>query len=146
MTELMTPLGEIVENAGLFLENVNVRRAGKRSAVTVTVDLPDGPGGVSSDQLAEVTREISRFLDDSDQAPAGEYVLEVTTPGATRPLHTEREFGRAVGRYVIVHQEGTKYRGLLVKCEGGKITLSIDDETREFEIASLDRARMDVNL
>lgn len=146
MTDLHDVLAPIVADAGLFLEEARLAPAGKRTTLRVVVDLPEGPGGVSSDQLTEVSREISRFLDDSPAAPKGEYLLEVTTPGATRELATEREFGRAVGRYVIVHCQGTKHRGLLQSVEGGKITLSIDGTETEFALADLDRARMDVNL
>lgn len=99
--ELTRHLEPVVTEAGLFLEGVSVSPAGRRTVVRVVVDLADGPGGVSSDALAEVSREVSRALDGSDLL-TGPYTLEVTTPGVDRPLTDPRHFRRAVGRLVAV--------------------------------------------
>ncbi|NCD19392.1 MAG: ribosome maturation factor RimP [Actinobacteria bacterium] len=99
--ELTRHLEPVVAEAGLFLEGVSVSPAGRRTVVRVVVDLADGPGGVSSDALAEVSREVSRALDGSDLL-TGPYTLEVTTPGVDRPLTDPRHFRRAVGRLVAV--------------------------------------------
>lgn len=101
-SELLTPhLEPVVAAAGLYLEGVSVSPAGRRTVVRVIVDLPDGPGGVSSDALAEVSRAVSRSLDEAGVLP-GPHVLEVTTPGVDRPLTEARHFRRAVGRRVAV--------------------------------------------
>lgn len=98
---LTTHLEPVVAGAGLFLEGVSVSAAGRRTVVRVVVDLVDGPGGVSSDALAEVSRAVSRALDDAGLVP-GPHTLEVTTPGVDRPLTEPRHFRRAVGRLVTV--------------------------------------------
>ncbi|MDO5026103.1 MAG: ribosome maturation factor RimP [Trueperella sp.] len=94
LTELLEP---VVAQAGLFLEQVRLVRAGKYSTLQVTVDLPDGPGGVDSDKIAEVTRAVSGLLDQADPI-AGSYTLEVSTPGAERELTSARHFSRTIGR------------------------------------------------
>jgi len=98
--DLEHALAPVVENAGLFLEGVTVKSAGKRSVVAVVVDIIDGPGAVTSDQLGEVSRAISTAMDQLKEAPRGAYTLEVTTPGATRELTDLRHFRRAEGRLV----------------------------------------------
>ena len=84
MTEsISAALDEVVASCGLYLETVKVGRGGKNLVVKVVVDLPSGPGGVDSDRLTEVSRDISQRLDDVDLVQ-GAYTLEVSTPGAER--------------------------------------------------------------
>ena len=75
LTELLTP---VVEQAGLFLEGVETTRAGRYSTVRVIVDLPDGPGDLDLDAVAEVTQTVSDALDEADPVK-GQYTLEVTS-------------------------------------------------------------------
>ena len=106
---LSSLLAPVVAAENLLLEGVTVRASGKRRVVVVTVDLPDGPGGVGSDQLAGVSRAVSAALDADDAFP-GPYVLEVSTPGVGRPLTEPRHFRRAAGRLVSLQ---TRARGTL---------------------------------
>ena len=104
ITELVAPE---VEALGLYLESVALKRAGKYTSVIVTVDLLEGPGGVDSEQLAQLSRKISGVLDAQDPIE-GAYTLEVSTPGAERELTTPRHFSRAQGhlvKFVLVSGE-----------------------------------------
>ncbi|HET6530487.1 MAG TPA: ribosome maturation factor RimP [Actinoplanes sp.] len=90
--------------AGYDLEDVHLSRAGRRYLLRVLVD---ADGGISLDDIAVVSREISRALDDADVAEgevlAGEYQLEVSSPGVDRPLTQPRHWRRNVGRLVTVN-------------------------------------------
>ena len=67
----------------------------------VTIDTPPGsPGGVDLEQIALVTRLVSRDLDHHDPVP-GHYTLEVTSPGLERTLRTPAHFQREVGNEII---------------------------------------------
>ncbi|GIG21863.1 ribosome maturation factor RimP [Cellulomonas chitinilytica] len=97
---------EVVEpavvSAGLVLEDVAVTRAGARSVVRVVVDLgEDDEGELDLDRVADATRAVSDALDARDVV-AGEYTLEVSSPGVSRPLTQRRHFVRAVGRTVTL--------------------------------------------
>ena len=93
-------VGPAVLGTGLVLEDVEVSRAGARSVVRVTVDLPeDAEGPLDLDHVADVSRAVSDALDVTD-AVHGEYTLEVSSPGVSRPLTERRHFVRAVGRLV----------------------------------------------
>ena len=61
----------------------------------------DRPGGVDIGVIGTVTRAVSRLLDEDDPI-AGEYTLEVTSPGLERPLRTPAHFIGAVGTVVTV--------------------------------------------
>lgn len=94
--KLFALISPAVVEKNLFLEEVRLLRAGKQTTLRVVVDLPDGPGGVSADNLDTLTRTISDLLDTADPI-RGEYNLEVSTPGAGRKLSTPRHYSRAVG-------------------------------------------------
>lgn len=61
----------------------------------------DRDGGIDLDLIAELTRRISRLLDEHDPV-RGRYTLEVSSPGLERPLRTPAHFRRAVGQQVTV--------------------------------------------
>lgn len=102
LTELLAP---VVQGTGLFLERVEVTRAGRFSTVRVVVDLLDGPGDLDLDGLTEVTQAVSSAMDEADPVK-GQYQLEVSTPGAERELTTPRHWRRAVGHDVEVTAGG----------------------------------------
>lgn len=143
---LKEALAPIVADAGLYLEQASLKPAGRRTLLRVTVDLADGPGGVGSDQLTEVSREISRFLDESPDAPRGQYVLEVSTPGATRALTELRHFRRAQGRKVVITTADGEFSGRLESVEGDTLSLSTGGREQEISLSDVVRARMDVEL
>jgi ribosome maturation factor RimP len=94
----------VVTAAGYDLEDVHLSRAGRRHVVRVLVD---ADGGIKLDDIAVVSREISAALDAAEEAGgevlAGEYQLEVGSPGVDRPLTEPRHWRRNVGRLVAVN-------------------------------------------
>ncbi len=107
-----------VATTGLVLEDVAVRRAGARSVVEVVVDLTeDDESDLDLDRVAEATRAVSDALDTADVI-AGEYTLDVMSPGVDRPLTERRHFARAVGRTVTVTStDGARLAGRLVEVD-----------------------------
>lgn len=91
----------LARNAGLVVESVTVTPAGKRRVLRVIVDLPeDSTGGVPMDAVATAAQFISAALDESSVMGGMPYVLEVSSPGADRPLTERRHWLRARGRLV----------------------------------------------
>ncbi|MFI8991834.1 ribosome maturation factor RimP [Streptomyces antimycoticus] len=88
-------LEPLVSARDLDLEEVEVTPAGRRRVLRVVVDSDDG---VQLDTCAELSRDISQTLDDTDAMGQVPYVLEVTSPGAERPLTEPRHYRRATGR------------------------------------------------
>ena len=80
LVEELTP--HLLEH-GLDLEAVEVTPAGRRRVLRVAVDKD---GGVTLDDVADATREVSRVLDATDTMGEQPYTLEVTSPGVDRPL------------------------------------------------------------
>lgn len=117
----------VVNDAGLVLEDVTVRPAGRRSVVRVVVDLDDDAlGSLDLDRLGEVSRAVSAALD-ADDPLRGAYVLEVSTPGTDRPLTELRHFRRARTRRVrLALRDGATVTGRLTSAEADGYELTTD--------------------
>lgn len=121
-------LEPVVSAAGYDLEGLTVSAAGRRSVVRVLVDKD---GGVTLDDVADVSRLVSDALDAADeQDPAllgASYVLEVSSPGVERPLTEPRHWRRNVGRLVAASlRDGSTAEGRLTAADDTGVTL--DDE------------------
>ncbi|MGW7313091.1 ribosome maturation factor RimP [Streptomyces sp. NPDC054865] len=121
-------LEPLVAAKGLDLEEIELSKAGKRRMLRVIVDSDEG---VELDACAELSREVSDQLDASDVMGEDEYVLEVSSPGADRPLTEHRHYVRAIGRLVKFQPaaDGEKGAGELI----ARI-LDVDDEGMDLEV------------
>lgn len=131
----------VVAENGLYLEGVQVVRAGKRSVVRIIVDLPDGPGSVQFDQLEQVSRQLSDTLDAIDPI-SGAYQLEITTAGAEREIVDDRTWRRAVERQIQVQLVGgKKLIGRLMMVTADTIELQIGAQTQLVTKSTIEKAR-----
>ena len=142
LTELLTP---VVEGKGLHLEGVRTTRAGRYSVVRVLVDLPDGPGDLDLDALGPVTAAVSAALDQADPV-RGRYTLEVSTPGAERPLTTPRHFRRAVGHRATLTTAAQTLTGTVTSADETSVTLDVDGTTHTVAYPDVTGAQMAVTF
>jgi ribosome maturation factor RimP len=134
-------LGPVIAADGFDLEDVTVTPAGKRRLVRVVVDRD---GGVSLDDVADVSLSISKELDATDALGAGPYVLEVTSPGVDRPLTEPRHWRRATGRLVKADlKDGTSAEGRVTGADDSGVEL---DGTRRLGFEELVRGRVQVEF
>jgi len=123
---MLTPA---VEATGHDLEDVSVSPAGRRKVVRVIVDKD---GGVTLDDIADVSRVVSDLLDtpEAEQVLAGAYTLEVTSPGVDRPLTEARHWRRSVGRLVKAKTADTTVTGRVLEADDAQATLDVDGTKR----------------
>ncbi len=132
LAELIEP---VTAAAGLDLESVRMSVAGKRRLLRIVVD---GDHGVSLDDAADVSREISAMLDEANALGEVPYTLEVSSPGVDRPLTEPRHWRRGVGRLVKVKVagEGT-VEGRILAADADGVTLELAKGERRFELGEL---------
>jgi ribosome maturation factor RimP len=132
LAELIEP---VVAAAGMDLESVRMSVAGRRRLLRIVVD---GDHGVSLDDAADVSREISALLDEGNALGEVAYTLEVSSPGVDRPLTEPRHWRRAVGRLVKVKVtgEGT-VEGRILAADSGGVTLDLPKGERRFGLGEL---------
>ena len=124
-------LTEVVDSAGLTLEDVAVSTAGRRRVVRVVVDLPgDALGEVDLEAVARVSQAVSQALDESDVLGDAEYTLEVTSPGIDRPLTTPRHWARARGRLVrAVLVDGSALLARVVSTDDDGVHVTLEPQS-----------------
>ncbi|MDT0321058.1 ribosome maturation factor RimP [Streptomyces millisiae] len=147
LRELLEPLAA---ERGLDLEEVKITPAGRRRVLRVAVD---SDGGVGLETCAELSREVSAVLDASDVMGAAPYVLEVTSPGAERPLTEPRHYRRSRGRLVRAQlSEGGELVARIVGVDEAGLDLEVPGEkgrkatSRRVEFAEIARARVEVEF
>ena len=138
--ELIDPLAAL----GLDVEAVEITPAGKRRVLRVAVDKD---GGVTLDDVADATREVSRVIDDSDVMGEQPYTLEVTSRGVDRPLTLPRHWRRNVDRLVKVTLEGGEtLTGRILESGEEAATLDVSGQRREIALADVSKALVQIEF
>jgi ribosome maturation factor RimP len=137
----------MAQSAGYDLEDLSVVRMGRRYVVRVTVDRD---GGVGLDAVADLSRDISRALDEAEAEAgeflAAEYILEVSSRGTDRPLTEPRHWRRNVGRLVTVRRVGGPLTARIVRADDAGATLSVDGVENTYPYADLGSGRIEVEF
>jgi ribosome maturation factor RimP len=142
-------LEPVVRSAGLDLESVKVVPAGRRRLLRVVVDADRRP---SLDDIAELSRSLSKELDDSGAMGEAAYTLEVSSPGVDRPLTETRHWCRAQGRLVRVPlapgapgHPGT-VEGRVITAGADGVVLDVGGQQREFGYQELGPGQVQVEF
>jgi ribosome maturation factor RimP len=119
-----------IAERGFELFDLKLVQAGSRAVLRVTID---SAAGVTIDDCEMVSNELSVVLDVERFLENRPYTLEVSSPGIDRPLKTERDFKRTIGRFVMLHMtpayEGKKtLRGKIIGTGNGIVECEIDGE------------------
>ena len=138
-------LEPVVTAAGFDLEDLTVSAAGKRSVVRVLVDKD---GGVTLDDVADVSRLVSEALDATDEQDptllGTSYVLEVSSPGVDRPLTEQRHWRRNTGRLVAATlRDGSTVQGRITAVDETGVTV---DEQRVLAWSEVARGSVQVEF
>lgn len=134
VTEMVTP---ILDEQNFELVEVEFVKEGKSWFLRVFIDKE---GGIDIEECAFVSEKLSEKLDAADPDPIPQaYFLEVSSPGAERPLKKESDYEKALCDYVHVSLyqpvDGEKqYEGFLQSFDAEQLTLKIRIKTREKEL------------
>ena len=107
-----------VEDAGLLLVDFSRVRAGRRTLLRVFVDRP---GRVTIGECVKLSRSIEEVLENEDRIE-GSWVIEVSSPGIGRPLQSQADWKRVVGRKLRVELEEETFEAELEGFDGEVLT------------------------
>ncbi|WP_118858711.1 ribosome maturation factor RimP [Haemophilus haemolyticus] len=132
-----------VEDLGCELWGIECQRAGRFMTVRLFIDKE---GGVTVDDCADVSRQVSAILDVEDPI-ADKYNLEVSSPGLDRPLFTLPQFERYIGQDIAVHlripvMERRKWQGKLARIENDMVTLIVDGQEQVLVFGNIQKANV----
>lgn len=127
VTEMVQP---IVSEHDFQLVDVEFVKEGKSWYLRVYVDKP---GGITIDDCVIVNDALSEKLDQAQPDPIPQaYYLEVSSPGAERPLKKEADFQSAVKQYIHIslYQPINKVKVF----EGTLAELTANDLTLDYKV------------
>lgn len=76
----------------------------------------DGDAGLAIEKCVSFNRQLYKLIDEAGLYPAGEFSLEVSSPGVDEPLKMHRQYSKNIGRLVeVIFTDGTKKEGKLVQ-------------------------------
>lgn len=131
---------------GLELVEVQFRHEGHGWVLRIFIDCEDG---ITVDHCADVSREVSDYLDVEDLIDH-QYSLEVSSPGLERPLRSLADFERFAGRLARVKLresiDGQKvFVGVIGKVEQETVELELEEGgSIGFAMEQLSKARLTI--
>lgn len=126
----------ILDAHGFYLSDIEFVKEGGSWYLRVYIDKP---GGIALNECVLVSEKLSEQLDAMDPDPIPQaYFLEVSSPGAERPLKNEADYQNAVGEYIHISLftkvNGKKvYEGTLKELSESTLTLTLKDKARKFD-------------
>ncbi|CAM3704605.1 ribosome maturation factor RimP [Mesobacillus zeae] len=131
--ELVTP---ILDEIDLELVDIEYVKEGKNWFLRVYIDKDNG---VDIEECGIVSERLSEKLDELDPIQHN-YFLEVSSPGAERPLKKERDYQKAIGKNVFIKTyepiDGEKaFEGVMTAYDGESVTVEVKVKTRKKSIS-----------
>jgi ribosome maturation factor RimP len=111
---------DILKDDALSLESIKTKTEFGESILEIIVDGDD----LSSDHLGNVNTKIAEVLTDDFLDPS--YYIEVSSPGAERPLKTKEAVLGAVGKYVFAKTNKEEAEGYLLAFDGTTLVVQIN--------------------
>ena len=135
--------GPGVEALGFELWGLEYLSQGRHTLLRLYID---AESGVTVDDCAEVSRQVSGVLDVEDPIN-GEYTLEVSSPGVDRLLFRLDHYSMYVGEWIELrlgtpYEGRRKFKGTLKGIEGDEIIVQVDDMEYLIPHEWIDRAQV----
>ena len=152
MTALPSHVQELADRVaaghGVEVLELGLRGQGRGRVLSVVLDAEEP---VEADVVEEVSKDLSRALDEADPV-AGSYTLEVSTPGLSRPLHTRRDFRRQRGHEVAIvrreaplpdgREDGAPVQGVVVDADDEAVVLEVEGSQVRVPLSEVVRGKV----
>src|SRR4051812_40643489 len=133
VTEVVEELAQpIIQELGLELVEIEFVKEGKNWFLRVYIDKENG---VDIEDCGIVSERLSEKLDELDPITHN-YFLEVSSPGAERPLKKAKDLEKAIGKNVFIKTyepiDGEKgFEGTLLEYDGELVRIEMKIKTRK---------------
>ncbi len=143
----------LVVSLGMELVELEYKREGRQMVLRLYIDKE---GGITLDDCAAVSRELSAVLDVEDIVP-GRFTLEVSSPGLNRPLKSSADFECYTGRLVKIKTREPMsddsgnlrktFLGVLLGLEGERIRLKLrEGQTATIPLECVAKANLEFEM
>ena len=137
----------LLNSLSIELVDIEYRGEGRGKVLRIYVDKENG---VTIDDCADISRELSVILDVNDVIP-DRYTLEVSSPGLRRPLKKIEDFKRFIGNLVLIRTKESinnrkVFKGTLNGCFDNHVVIEIDNESYEIPFQLIKKANLEINF
>jgi ribosome maturation factor RimP len=139
-------IGPILFDEGMEWVDIEYRRESRGWVLRLYLDKE---GGITLEDCAKVSREIGRILDIEDviQTP---YTLEVSSPGITRSLKTEKDFRAHLNRLIKLKtidpiENRRQFKGKLLEVSENRIEIEIEGEVFQIPLSNVAKANLEID-
>jgi len=144
---IKTLINPILLNQGMELVEIEYRREARGVVLRLYIDKE---GGVTLEDCTRVSQEVGRILDVEDLITVP-YALEVSSPGLTRPLKSEKDFKKVQDRLIKVRtfepvMDRREFKGKLTAVSDREIEILIDGEVFQIPLSSIAKAHLEVEF
>ena len=145
--EIRQVIDPILHPQGLGLVDLEYQRESRGWVLRLYLDRE---GGVTLDECVEVNREVGAVLEVKDLIP-NPYVLEVSSPGLTRPLRKPEDFNKYRNRLVKIKLyeplEGRKnFKGTLLGLEDERVLMEVEGRVYELPLQGIAKANLEIEF
>ncbi len=132
----------------LEIVEMQIRPQGKSLVIEILVDKPGG--GVTIQECAILNRRIGNALE-AENVIAGQYLLEVSSPGLDRPLKTRSDFSRGLHKEIKFFltepiEEQWEYLGKIVKVSDEEVVIEVKGRQTLLPFSKINKAKHNINI
>lgn len=136
----------ILDSQGFELVDLEYQRESQGWVLRIYLDRE---GGVSLDDCAGVSHEVGAVLEVKDLIPSA-YILEVSSPGLTRPLKKPEDFNKFRNQLVKIKLyeplEGRKnFKGILMGLEGDRVRVEVEQQVYALPLQRIAKANLEID-
>jgi ribosome maturation factor RimP len=147
LQEVREAVEPILQSQGFELVDLEYQRESRGWVLRIYLDRE---GGVTLDDCVGVSHEVGAVLEVKDVIPTA-YVLEVSSPGLTRPLKKPEDFNRFRNQLVKIRLyqplDGRKnFKGTLLGLEGETVRVEVDRQLFEIPLQSIAKANLEIDF
>jgi ribosome maturation factor RimP len=137
----------LLMSEGMELVEVDYRRESRGWVLRLTIDKE---GGVTLDDCGRVSQQVGREMDVEDFI-SSPYVLEVSSPGLTRPLRSEKDFIKHCNRLIKLRtvdpiNSRQQFKGKLLGVSNNQIELEMEEGIVQIPLAKIAKANLEIEF
>ena len=146
LQEVRQVVDPFLESQGLELVDLEYQRGSQGWVLRIYLDRE---GGVSLDDCAGISHEVGAVLEVKDLIPSA-YILEVSSPGLTRPLKKPEDFNRFRNQMVKIKLyeplDGRRnFKGTLLGLEGDRVRVEAEQQVYELPLQRIAKANLEID-
>ena len=147
LQEVREVVEPILQSQGYELVDLEYQRESRGWVLRIYLDRE---GGITLDDCTGVSHEVGAVLEVKDVIPNA-YVLEVSSPGLTRPLKKPEDYNRFRNQLVKIKLfqplDGRRnFKGSLLGLEGETVRVEADGQVFEIPLQSIAKANLEIDF